>query len=129
MYSKSNGAHGTHCWIPTASLVTEISNVLVQLFWHNEREDSTEYLSISELWNLSRSQQGQLNKRFALLNGASVLCLLGAPNEAFSQNRHLHGQANEIYRMVDRHLVSVHAAVVELSKRRHAKSNNVTFGD
>ena len=85
MHSKSNSAHGTHCWIPTVLVVAEISNVLVQLFWHNKHEDSTEYRSS------------------------------GAPN-----------QANGIYQMVDTHLVLVHPAVAELSKRRRG---NVTRGD
>src|SRR5258705_636584 len=86
MYSKSGSTHAPHCWIPSAPLVMEISNVLVQLFWHNEYEESVEYLSFSEHWSLSCSQQGQLNKCFALLSSPSLLCLLRVSSEAFSQS-------------------------------------------
>ena len=123
MYSKSGGTHAPHCWIPSAPLVTEISNVLLQLFWHNEYEESAEYLSFSEHWSLSCSQQGQLNKHFALLSSASLLCLLKVSTEAFSQTWELHGEANEVYHVVHRHLASVHEAVVELSKKKRSKAN------
>ena len=123
MYSKSGSTHAPHCWIPLAPLVTEVSNVLVQLFWHNEYKESMEYVLFSELWSLSHSQQGQLNKHFALLSSASLLCLLGVSSEAFSQTQELHGEANEVYRIVHRHLPLVHEAVVELSRKKCSKTN------
>ncbi len=102
---------------------TEVSNILVQLFWHNEYKESMEYVLFSELWSLSHSQQGQLNKHFALLSSASLLCLLGVSSEAFSQTQELHGEANEVYRIVHRHLPLVHEAVVELSRKKCSKTN------
>ena len=78
-----------------------------------------EYLSFSELWNLSHSQQGQLNKRFALLSSASLLCLLGVSSGTFSQTWELHGEANGVYCLMHMHLTSIQEAVVELSRRKH----------
>jgi len=47
-------------------MVTDISNIVIQLFWHDEREESPAYSSFSQKLHLSGSHKSQSNKRYAI---------------------------------------------------------------
>src|SRR5260370_41483738 len=115
MYSKSNGARGPHCWIPEARMVTEVSYILLQLYWWDGLEDMNTYSSFSEKWNLSKSQQAQLNRRYCLLTSTSLLCIVQEWVGSVS-GLHLHGRANTLFRSIQCRITQIQAAVVELHK-------------
>ncbi len=116
MYSKVNGTHGPHCWIPEAHIVTELSHILLQLYWWDGLEDTNTYSSFSEKWNLSKSKQAQLNKRYCLLTSASLLCIV---QEWVRSERglHLHNQANTLFCSIQHNITQIQAAAVEIDKK------------
>src|SRR5260370_11653198 len=98
-----------HCWI---SEVTNISNIVVQLFWHDEHEVPPAYVSFSQKWHLSGSQKSQSNKHYAILPSTSLLCDLGVscdPSAACSDTQHqLHGSANTVFCSILPHIYWSH---------------------
>ena len=117
MYSRSGGKQGMDGWIASANTITEISYIIVQLYWHNQQENSPNYSSFSELWNLSNTYQSCPNKRFASLPSNLILCLLRASWDSHATRwLELHGDANTTFHLVMRNLASILLAVQEFSR-------------
>ena len=119
LYSKLNSKQAAHSWVDKSTSVTELSNILVCLFWHNQCENSTDYSSFSELWHLSRSQQAYPNKCYALLSPSSFLYHIGALQSIGHTDRshELHGRSNHVFRLFLRSLHLINSGVGGLSKK------------
>ena len=125
MYSRSGGNQGNHGWIASANSITEVSYVVVQLYWHDQQENAPNYTSFSGLWNLSKAHQSHPNKRFASLPNHMLLCLIGASWDNHTTQQHeLHGDANATFRLVTQNLTSILRVAKASSKRGRVRGSN-----
>src|SRR5260370_33152390 len=101
MYSRSGGKQGIHGWIASSNSITEISYIIVQLYWHDQQENLSNYSSFSELLNVLNKYQSCPIKCFTSLPNNLLLCLLRAYwNHHETQCLQLHANAHATFNLV-----------------------------
>jgi hypothetical protein len=123
VYSKAAGKGSAYAWIPFTTIVTHASRIVLQLY--SEADFSANEATFREQWSLIPSH----SQRFALVDSASIITLLGPVAERTDAFGSLLTIANQAYLKFVSVSDSQEAVigVVSLLRKRAKRSNNASI--